>query len=450
MASRKETDQVPASAHMEVAILGACLADTAAVTDAIAALTVADFSLDSHQKIYGAILSLREDGEPVDSATVRERLSRNRELDSAGGYGYILELESGVPRGFNVVAYCRIVKDKSLLRQLMGIFHDGGIRAADQSEDALGILEEFKERFAEIEQSSFRKTRDRPILVGAQDFMRDTPEATEWAVEGLIQRGGNGIIVGDPGSAKSFSTLDLAHHLVAGVDWLGHKIPKRMKVAYVAREDHAGLTQHRGLSLAKGYAGGDVGWALSDIVLNDWLYYNTRSQSDTFSLQNSVDVQEIIEAFKEKGIEIAFFDVFRRLWEGDENDNREVAKVLGVLTRIQTECNCSVALVHHLNKSEGGTIFQRIRGAGSIYGWREWAFGISIENPQDDPKDRIRKIVFETKAATPASPVYYCFDGDDDKVVLATCAAPAVSYKKPTRGKGRQQQDVIPWYAEDK
>jgi hypothetical protein len=102
-------------------------------------------------------------------------------------------------------------------------------------------------------------------------------------------------------------------------------------------------------------------------------------------------------------------------------------------------------LVHHLNKSEGGTIFQRIRGAGSIYGWREWAFGISIENPEDEPKNRIRKIVFETKAATPASPVYYSFDSyHEDQVKLSPCNPPAASYKghgrKKSSGKGEPDQ----------
>lgn len=448
-APSQENDPSPASLHMEVAVLGAMTFDAKAIEDAAAHLSAEDFSLDSHQRIFRAIVALKTRRESVDDLTIAEELGRRSELSTVGGPAYLAYLSAGVPRGFNVESYVRVVKEKSLLRQLMGIFHDGQILAGDPGENALNILQQFKERFAEIEQGSFRATRNRSVLVGAEDFMRDTPAATEWSVEGLIQRGGNGIIVGDPGSAKSFSTLDLAHHLVAGVDWLGHKISKRMKVAYIAREDHAGLTQHRGLSLLKGYARGDVGWALSEIELNEWLYYNTRAQSDTFSLQNQMDVQEIIEAFKDKGIEMAFFDVFRRLWEGDENDNREVAKVLAVLTRIQTECNCSVALVHHLNKSEGGTIFQRIRGAGSIYGWREWAFGISIENPEDNPKDRIRKIVFETKAATPASPVYYCFDGSEDKVILASCAAPAVSYRKPKGKGGRMSQDVIPWYSNE-
>jgi RecA-family ATPase len=283
------------------------------------------------------------------------------------------------------------------------------------------------------------------VLVGALDFVKGVTTEIEWAVEGLIQRGGNGIVVGDPGSAKSFSTLDLAHHLVAGLPWMGHAIPNRMKVAYIAREDHAGLTQQRAVSLLRGYAGKDMDWALSEIELNEWLYFNTRAQSETFSLQNEMDVLEMIEAFKTNGIEIAFFDVFRRLWEGDENDNKEVAKVLAVLTRIQTECKCSVALVHHLNKGGTGTIFQRIRGSGATYGWRDWAFGISVENPDDEPQDRVRKIIFETKAGIEQDPVYYHFAGNEEKVILDQCNPPAQSYKRSDKKKGKDQ-DAIQWY----
>jgi hypothetical protein len=386
-------------------------------------------------------------GHGIDLTTIRAELERRREIDSIGGPAYLAYLTEGIPRNFNIESYVQIVKDKSVLRKLMGIFHDGQIRAADQSEDAASVFQDIQEQLSELAATSLRSSTYRKVLVGAQDFMREATPSIEWAVEGLIQKGGNGIVVGDPGSAKSFSTLDLAHHLVAGVEWMGHKIPKRIKVAYIAREDHAGLTQHRGVSLLKGYKESpDMDWALSEIDLNECLYYNTRAQSETFSLQNRNDVQEIIEAFKEKGIEIAFFDVFRRLWDGDENDNKEIAKVLGVLTRIQTECGCSVCLVHHLNKSEGGTIFQRIRGAGSIYGWREWAFGISIENPDDDPKDRVRKIVFETKAATPASPVFYCFEGDNDRVSLVSCAPPETSYKKSGRKSKKSDDYVTPWF----
>ena len=445
-------DNRPASIHAEQTILGAMMVEPLAIADATASLQTQDFSLDSHQSIYDAMLDLCDAGQAVDIVTVSNTLRSRKLLDSIGGMGYLFSLSENLPRKLTIRDYVRIVRDKSLLRNLMAVCDAGLMEASDQSLDAIEIFSSIQSKMAELASSSLRAHKHRDVLVGADDFMQDTPAATEWAVEGLIQRGGNGIVVGDPGSAKSYTTLDLAYHLVAGVDWMGHKVSRRMKVAYVAREDHPGLTQHRGLSLLKGYDGSKVATGLSGIVLNHWLYYNTRAQSETFSLQNQMDVQELIDAFKDKGIEMAFFDVFRRLWEGDENDNREVAKVLAVLTRIQTEVGCSVCLVHHLNKSEGGTIFQRIRGAGSIYGWREWAFGISIENPQDDPKDRIRKIVFETKAATPSSPIYYSFDGDDGRVVLASCAPPAVAYKKPARSRKQQdqKQDVIPWYAEDR
>ena len=450
MSAPPQDNNRPASLQAERTILGAMLVEPMAIADAVALLTVEDFSIDSHQRIYGAMLDLLEGGRTVDIVTLSEVLKSRRALDSIGGSTYLFSLSENLPRRLSITSYVRIVREKALLRQLMAVCDAGLLEAADQSLDAIDIFTGIQAKLSELAATGFRSQRHRNILVGADDFMRDTPTATDWAVEGLIQRGGNGIVVGDPGSAKSYSTLDLAYHLVAGVHWLGHKVPRRMKVAYIAREDHPGLTQQRGKSLQAGYSRGLVGWALAGIELNEWLYYNTRAQSDTFSLQSPVDVQEIIDAFKDKGIEMAFFDVFRRLWDGDENDNREVAKVLAVLTRIQTETGCSVCLVHHLNKSEGGTIFQRIRGAGSIYGWREWAFGISIENPQDDPKDRVRKIVFETKAATPASPVYYSFDGDDDRVVIASCSAPAASYKKPAKKKQRNDEDVLPWYAEDK
>jgi hypothetical protein len=442
MKATPEDDTRPASLQAERTILGALMVVPEAVKEALPLLLEEDFSLDSHRKIYDAMRHIVEQGAVYpDQIILSNELRRRKEYEAVGGAGYLAELGTGIPRQLSIEGYIRIVRDKSLMRQLMAVCDSGMMEAADQSLDAIDVLERLRVQLAEIALNSGIR-RNRNILIGAEDFMRDTPAAVEWTVEGLIQRGGNGIVVGDPGSAKSFSTLDLAHHLVAGVGWMGHKIPKRLKVAYIAREDHAGLTQHRGASLRKGYAGTDVGWALNEIDLNEWLYYNTRAQSETFSLQNGQDVLEIIDAFKEKGIEIAFFDVFRRLWEGDENDNKEVAKVLAVLTRIQTECNCSVCLVHHLNKSDGGTIFQRIRGSTSIYGWREWAFGISVENPQDDPKDRVRKVVFETKAATP-EPVYYSFESaSDDEVRLVSCGPPAASYKKPAGKKKDDRNEV--------
>ncbi|MGA2438106.1 MAG: replicative DNA helicase, partial [Acidobacteriaceae bacterium] len=84
-------------------------------------------------------------------------LARRRELDSIGGPAYLAFLTEGIPRNFNIESYVQIVRDKSLLRQLMGIFHDGGIRAADQSEDAITVLGDVEAQLADVADSAIQR-----------------------------------------------------------------------------------------------------------------------------------------------------------------------------------------------------------------------------------------------------------------------------------------------------
>jgi replicative DNA helicase len=144
----------PASVHTEVAILGAMLLDGVAVNDATGKLTAEDFSLDSHQRVYRAIVDLLAKGHGIDYTTVRVELERKRELDSIGGPAYLAFLSEGIPRNFNIESYVRIVKDKSLLRQLMSIFTEGVARASDQSDEAIHVLSDVEAKLAEVADSA--------------------------------------------------------------------------------------------------------------------------------------------------------------------------------------------------------------------------------------------------------------------------------------------------------
>jgi replicative DNA helicase len=147
---------LPASVHIEVAVLGAMLLDGLAVNDATGRLRAEDFSLDSHQRIYRSITDLLAAGRGVDSLTVREELIRKREIDSIGGPAYLAFLTEGIPRNFNIESYVRIVKDKSLLRQLMGIFADGVTRASDQSDEAIHVLSDVEAKLSEVADSAIQ------------------------------------------------------------------------------------------------------------------------------------------------------------------------------------------------------------------------------------------------------------------------------------------------------
>ena len=157
LAQLNAPEGLPSSVHTEVAILGAMLLDSVAISDATGKLKAEDFSLDSHQRLYRAMMDLMAKGHGIDYLTVQEELARRRELDSVGGPAYLAYLSEGIPRNFNIESYVQIVKDKSLLRQLMGIFHDGQIRASDQSEDAITVLGDIEAQLADVADSAIQR-----------------------------------------------------------------------------------------------------------------------------------------------------------------------------------------------------------------------------------------------------------------------------------------------------
>ncbi len=145
-----DEDHRPASLHAEQTILGAMLVEPLAIVDATMLLQTDDFSLDSHRKIYAAMLHLSELGHAVDIITVGEELSRRKELDSIGGRAYLAGLSENLPRRLSIESYVRIVRDKSLMRQLMTVCDMGMMEASDQSLEAIDVLNQVETRLMEI------------------------------------------------------------------------------------------------------------------------------------------------------------------------------------------------------------------------------------------------------------------------------------------------------------
>src|SRR5664279_6194152 len=131
---------LPANLDAERSILGAILLDNLAFNEAAEKIRAEDFSLDSHRRIYTRMAELIDAGRAVDIVTLSDELARRKEVEAIGGVAYLASLTEGLPRRISIEEYVRIVKDKSLLRQLMGICTDAITRAADQSEEALEVL----------------------------------------------------------------------------------------------------------------------------------------------------------------------------------------------------------------------------------------------------------------------------------------------------------------------
>ena len=144
---------LPANVDAEKTILGAILLDNAAHAEAAEVLKADDFSLDSHRRIFLRMSELVDSSRAVDIVTLANELSRYKEVEAVGGVAYLASLTEGLPRRPVIEDYIRIVKDKSMLRRLMGICSAAIAKAADQSQDAIGVLDETESQLLEVSEA---------------------------------------------------------------------------------------------------------------------------------------------------------------------------------------------------------------------------------------------------------------------------------------------------------
>jgi replicative DNA helicase len=160
---------LPASVEAERSILGAILLDNHAYNEAAEKLRAEDFSLDSHRRIYSRMAELIDGHRAVDIVTLAEELARRKEVEAVGGVAYLASLTEGLPRRPSIEEYVRIVKDKSLARQLIGICNTAITRAADQSDEALVVLDAAESGLLEVSERGITRG-----FAGIPEIVRDS------------------------------------------------------------------------------------------------------------------------------------------------------------------------------------------------------------------------------------------------------------------------------------
>src|ERR1700749_5044833 len=160
---------LPASIDAERSILGPILLDNHSYNEAAEKLHADDFALDSHRRIFSRMAELIDAGRAVDIVTLSEELARRKEFEAVGGVAYLASLTEGLPRRPSIEEYVRIVKDKSLLRQLINICSGAITRAADQSEDALEVLNAAESSLLEVTEKGITRG-----FAGIPEIVRDS------------------------------------------------------------------------------------------------------------------------------------------------------------------------------------------------------------------------------------------------------------------------------------
>ncbi|HET7288663.1 MAG TPA: replicative DNA helicase, partial [Pyrinomonadaceae bacterium] len=110
---------LPNSSEAERAILGAILLDNGLISQAIEQLRPEDFYVPSHRRIFVAMIALFERGAEINPILIGEELKKENSLEAVGGVSFITNLTYGLPHSTNIAHYAKVVRGKSMLRQLV-------------------------------------------------------------------------------------------------------------------------------------------------------------------------------------------------------------------------------------------------------------------------------------------------------------------------------------------
>jgi replicative DNA helicase len=164
----------PQNLEAEQSILGGILLENSSINSALEILSKGDFYNEAHRKIFSTIIELSEKNEPVDLITLSNALKDKSMLDSVGGTSYLASLVDNVPSAANVVNYAKIVKEKAILRGLIGSATDIINSCYETGSDVDVVLDKAEHSIFEISENKVR-----PSFYPIRDIVKDSFRAIE-------------------------------------------------------------------------------------------------------------------------------------------------------------------------------------------------------------------------------------------------------------------------------
>jgi len=216
----------PQSIEAEESVLGGILLDNTAMDRVVESLGPDDFYRESHRKIFRAMIELSERSEPADIITLSDVLRGRGEIAEVGGVTYLAELAERVPTAANILQYARIVKEKAILRGLIGATTEIASRSYQDTENVDELLDQAEQRIFSISEG-----RIRPSFYRMGEVVMDTLKTVErlherkQLVTGVATGFGDLdsltaglqpaefiVLAGRPGMGKTALALNIAQH----------------------------------------------------------------------------------------------------------------------------------------------------------------------------------------------------------------------------------------------
>ncbi|MBI5596793.1 MAG: replicative DNA helicase [Elusimicrobia bacterium] len=186
----------PQALEAEMAVLGSMMIEAEAVDRALEYLEESDFYKDSHRKVFHAAAELHGANQAVDIVTVSDHLRAQKLLGEVGGPQFLKELVDKVSTAAHVEHYAHIVREKSVLRELIRTATEVVGQAYREEMPSNKLLDEAQSRILAVAQRSAVTG-----FVAAKDLAHQVIND----IEALHQRKGE--VTGVPTGLKKFDRM---------------------------------------------------------------------------------------------------------------------------------------------------------------------------------------------------------------------------------------------------
>ena len=368
LASVENLKVPPHSIEAEQAVLGGLLLSSRAWEQIADILVEEDFYREDHRLVFRAIRDLSELGKPCDAVTVTEWFQSHGEVDQVDGGAYISQLASGTPSAANVKAYAEIVREKSILRQLIDTGTEITSSAfSSEGRDSATLLEEAERQVFAI---ADRGARGGSGFASVQDTIKVAieriQELQEWEGEitGIatgfqdldrktagLQRSDLIIIAGRPAMGKTTLAMNIAEHAA-----IKHEVPvaifsMEMSSLQLVMRLFSSLGQIEQNKLRTGNLT-DTDWPKLTSAMN--LLHKSKIFIDETPALAPAELRARARRLKrEHDVGMIVVDYLQLMAVPDSRENRatEIAEISRSLKAIAKELNVPVIALSQLNRA---------------------------------------------------------------------------------------------------
>jgi len=425
----------PYSQEAEQSVLGALMLDNRAWDKVADRVASEDFYRADHRLIFQVIQQLVERQKPLDVLTITDALQSSDELDKAGGEVYLYQLAKNTPSAANITAYADIVRERSVLRQLIATGTDIAESAFNPEGREIKDLLDSAERwvFSIAEQGNrsegpveigalLAKTTDRidslfhsgGKITGLSTGFKDFDDMTSGLHEGELI-----IVAGRPSMGKTVLGLNMAEHaaikgknavLVFSMEMPGESLVMRMISSLGSIEQHKVRTGK-----------------LND---NDWpritsaieMLSDTKLYIDDTPALTPIEVRARARrlAREHGGLSLIVIDYLQLMQVSGMKENRavEVSEISRSLKALAKELNVPVIALSQLNRglesrTDKRPVMSDLRESGSIEQDADliaFIYRDAVYN-EDTPEKNKAEIIIAKQRNGPIGKIHLTFQG---------------------------------------